>query len=141
MGYAVPTAKFGYCATDTTMYKDTTEYTTTSATEELLLTLTQIEQIDKDSTLRFKCDAKMDAGSVFYVFVLRDENGDLIGTIANGADVVYKSWSGDLPASGIGLPVWKKGGEIKVYGYAVNPGKAYIKNIEIAGNRTPYLEV
>jgi hypothetical protein len=141
MGIAAPLTRFGYCATDTTMYKDTTEYTTTSVgTEELLLTLTQIEEISLFSTLRFKCECKMDAGSTNFYCKLRDENENFIGTIYGGADLVYTAASGDLPSL-LNYPVWKRSGEIKVYGYIETAGKGYVKNIEIAGSRTPYLEV
>jgi hypothetical protein len=130
MGYTSP-QRIGYdalVATDNTLIKDTTEYSTGAGTYQTVITGEWIEDTAPDSKIRFKCDLKQAGGG--WCHMLLGIAGIVITSHIEN-NVAYQTHTDDLPIT------WKRGDVVLVKIYDAGGTTAYIKNVEFAGNKSP----
>ena len=133
MGYASPFEAIGYnglVASDTTLQKDTTEYSTTSTSGETKLTGTWIEDVSTGSTIRFKADLKKAGGGTTYVYLYM--GGSLVATFSE-VNVAYQSHSVDIDIT------WDRTDAMSIVLKSTVAGTAYVKNVEFCGDKSPII--
>jgi len=139
MGYAVPQVGYkGYCASDTTLYNDSTEYTSQSLVYELVLTGYYTSDLRKYSTLRFKCEFKQQQnGNQAWGKLVDITNNETLATWEDLVGGAYINQSEDFDISentrGNTLGIYLKSDS------ALPTRKAMIRNIEICGTETPII--
>jgi hypothetical protein len=130
MGVSSP-QKVGYdalVASDISLIKDATEYSTTAGTYQTVITGEWIEDIGAESKIRFKCDLKQ-AGGGWAHMLLGIAGTVIISHIEN--NVAYQTHTDDVPIT------WRRGDIVLVRIYNAGGTRAYIKNVEFAGNKSP----
>lgn len=131
MGISSPSIGYdGYIASDTSLQKDATEYTTPSGTYVTKITGEWIENVTEGSSLRWKCDLKNVGGGSTHC-LLKINGVDI--QLAFEAAAAYNSHSYDLSIT------WHRNDVVLIQLLSFGGGTAYVKNVEFAGNKSPII--
>jgi len=122
----------GYGATDTTLFKDPTEYSTTNGAYVEKISGAVAEKIDENSKIRLKVQLKS-VGGVNQGYMKVEIDGVQVWEQQSN-NSSYTSFENDID-----LGNFERGDAIKVYIKTNDPASSetFIKDFEIAGARTP----
>lgn len=134
MGISVPINRQAFNATDNVLLLDETEYSTTDTDYELLVTYNFIETISVGSGLRLYFDMKQSVEALpsSYVQVrIFDGTSETVITTEDDAHSTYQTKTVDF------YNEMRAGYELRFYEKASAGRTAYLKNINICGERSP----
>lgn len=142
MGYAALSklGLSGYQASDTTFFKDTTEYSTSTMLHTIKIKFVLLENLRVESKLRLKVDVKCDAGESGWLTVVTN-TGKVLWSQLFG-DVVYTGYSEDVGITTYFGEVINTDDSIwvRLMNIVGGGGDVYFKNFEVCGSKTPVIQ-
>jgi len=133
MGISSPKVGYtGYVASDTILQKKTNEYTTSSTTPTEVLTGKWIQDVNADSTIRWKAELKCTTGVGGRTYVYLYINNVLKATLDDN-NAAYQAHEDDITVD------WNRGDVISIRLKINVGGTAAVKNNEFCGDQSPVI--